>query len=172
MQAVDKASAGGTADAGGSLSSPEDQGGTGGPNNHSPLGVLEGQCGPGDPISPGSPDSHSGPCSPPGQGGPGGLGGPGDKETKGSAAIGISTVAWGALASESGRDVTSVVVGAGNQKIVFKWTAEDPGLLHVSVNAFLEKLSVVMLIIQCIWSLFPPSLDREKGTGTQRCDPY
>ncbi|XP_066213882.1 EKC/KEOPS complex subunit LAGE3-like [Saccopteryx leptura] len=32
-----------------------------------------------------------------------------------------------------------------------KWAAEDPGLLQVSVNAFLDKFCVVMRNIRCIW---------------------
>ncbi|XP_035872275.1 cancer/testis antigen 1-like [Phyllostomus discolor] len=49
--------------------------------------------------------------------------------------------------------------------LAVRWTAEDPGLLRVSVNAFLGKLSVVMGNIQRIWPLFPPGLSQERGSG-------
>ncbi|XP_077001825.1 uncharacterized protein LOC143670753 [Tamandua tetradactyla] len=47
--------------------------------------------------------------------------------------------------------------------LAVRWTAEDPVLLRMSVNAFLSQLSLVMRNIQRIGPPFPLSLGREKG---------
>ncbi|KAF6390240.1 hypothetical protein mRhiFer1_007820 [Rhinolophus ferrumequinum] len=46
------------------------------------------------------------------------------------------------------------------------WIAENPDLLRVSINSFLEQLSVVVRNIQRIRPLLPPSISRKKGVGT------
>nr|KAF6359996.1 hypothetical protein mMyoMyo1_010958 [Myotis myotis] len=52
-----------------------------------------------------------------------------------------------------------------------KWAADDFDLLRVSVNAFLEKLSLVMHNIQCIWPFIPRRVSRERRAGAEPGDP-
>ncbi|KAF5920102.1 hypothetical protein HPG69_007517 [Diceros bicornis minor] len=49
------------------------------------------------------------------------------------------------------------------QKGEHRWTAEDPGLLQISINSFLDQLSLVMRNIRRIGAIFPLSLGRGKG---------
>nr|XP_012603267.1 EKC/KEOPS complex subunit LAGE3-like [Microcebus murinus] len=50
--------------------------------------------------------------------------------------------------------------------LAVRWTAEDTGLLRISINSFLDHLSLVMRNIQRIGPPFPLSLGREKGAET------
>ncbi|XP_058391132.1 EKC/KEOPS complex subunit LAGE3-like [Diceros bicornis minor] len=50
-----------------------------------------------------------------------------------------------------------------NGSVLAVWTAEDPGLLQISINSFLDQLSLVMRNIRRIGAIFPLSLGRGKG---------
>ncbi|XP_054574355.1 EKC/KEOPS complex subunit LAGE3-like [Eptesicus fuscus] len=52
-----------------------------------------------------------------------------------------------------------------------KWIADDFDLLRVSVGSFLEKLSVVMQNIQCIWPFIPRRVNRARRAGAEPGDP-
>ncbi|KAK1346305.1 hypothetical protein QTO34_000159 [Cnephaeus nilssonii] len=52
-----------------------------------------------------------------------------------------------------------------------KWIADDFDLLRVSVGSFLEKLSVVMQNIQCIWPFIPRRVNRARRPGAEPGDP-
>uniref|UniRef100_A0A8C8YMN6 L antigen family member 3 n=1 Tax=Prolemur simus TaxID=1328070 RepID=A0A8C8YMN6_PROSS len=50
--------------------------------------------------------------------------------------------------------------------LAVRWASEDTGLLRISINSFLDHLSLVMRSIHRIWPPFPLSLGWEKKAET------
>uniref|UniRef100_A0A8C8YQE5 L antigen family member 3 n=1 Tax=Prolemur simus TaxID=1328070 RepID=A0A8C8YQE5_PROSS len=146
---------------------PGRQGGPGGPS------------GPGSQVSPGGPDSQSGSSSPgqggPGtlevQGGPAGPGCPRGRETMGAAAASAlhAEMALRSVASDAQRHQQLAVqkeFRVNGSALAVRWASEDTGLLRISINSFLDHLSLVMRSIHRIWPPFPLSLGWEKKAET------
>uniref|UniRef100_A0A9L0INM8 L antigen family member 3 n=1 Tax=Equus asinus TaxID=9793 RepID=A0A9L0INM8_EQUAS len=133
MQAADEGG-GGAAGARGGPSSP------GGPNSHSPPSVLEGR---GAPVSPGGTSKFSSRWCLNHAASPSTLTVPFRSPLE-------AEMARRAMAPEAQRHQQAVQkeCAVNGSVLAVRWTAEDPDLLQISINSFLDQLALVVGSIQ------------------------
>ncbi|XP_037678683.1 EKC/KEOPS complex subunit LAGE3-like [Choloepus didactylus] len=168
---------------------PSVQGGPGGPNGQAGPGVPDIQGGPNGQGGPGGPGGLQGLCGGRGEGAMAGgapqappvaglgeeaapaAGGPGSRLLKFNLSVPFRSPLEAEMARRSlisdvhhqGQMVQKELTVTGSVLVV-GWTAEDPVVFRISINSFLDRLSLVMRNIERIGFPFPLSLGREKGS--------